>query len=400
MISYQYKAVDQSGKQTKGYIKGADEQDASRRVVAMGLTPLKISKAAQKSAAMFSWQQIKPADIVGLTRELAVLVEARVPIDRGLVSIAEGDCKAEMKNMLLDMAAMIESGLPMTQALEKYRKVFGDVFIETVRAAEKSGSLVEVMNHLADLLEKQMETSQQLKRAMAYPIIVLSVVFIAITVIIVFVVPKFGAIFESQGAKLPITTRAVQAVGDSVRNFWYIYVGVFVGTLTTLVTMWKSPAGRLKLEVVLLHVPYVRKIILAVTAGRFARVLGIGLQSGLDVIEALQMGARATARPVFILECQSMIDKLRQGDAVSDVLKGTRYLPSFARRMIGAGKDSADLARSCDVVARYYDREASHLTKNVNTIIEPIMTVAMAGIVLLVALSVFLPMWGMVRLNK
>jgi type II secretory pathway component PulF len=363
MISYQYKAVDPAGKKTRGYVKAIDEQDASRRIVAMGLTPLKLARAVEKSGAMFSWQRIKPADIVGLTRELAALVEARVPIDRGLVSIADGDCKEELKAMLLDMAAMIESGLPMTQALEKYRRVFGDVFIETVRAAEKSGNLVEVMNHLADLLEKQLETRQQLKRAMAYPIIVLSVVFIALTVIVVFVVPKFSAIFESQGAALPITTRAVQAVGESVRTYWYLYLGVLFGGFAALTAMWKNPGGRLQLEALLLHIPYVRKIILAVTAGRFARVLGIGLQSGLDVIEALQMGARATGRPLFVLECQSMIDQLRRGDAVAEVLKLTRYLPSFARRMIGAGKDASDLARSCDVVSRYYDREASHLTK-------------------------------------
>jgi type II secretory pathway component PulF len=117
------------------------------------------------------------------------------------------------------------------------------------------------------------------------------------------------------------------------------------------------------------------------------------------VIEALQMGGRATGRPVFVNDCEAMVERLRQGENLADVLRATRYLPSFARRMIGAGKDSSDLARSCDVVARHYDREAQHLTKNVNTVIEPIMTVAMAGIVLLVALSVFLPMWGMVRLK-
>ncbi len=397
-MSYQYKALDPAGNRTRGFIKATDEQDAFRRVKAQGLTPTRISKKVERGPT-FSFQAIKTVDVVNLTRELAVLVEARIPLDRGLVSIAEGDCKPEMRNMLLDMATMIESGMPMTAALEKYRHVFGDVFIETVHAAEKSGSLVEVMNHLAELLERQLETQQQLKRAMAYPIIVLSVVFVAVTVIIVFVVPKFGAIFESQGATLPITTRVVQAIGDSVRAYWWAYVGAIFGSATTLVLMWRSPIGRLKLENVLLHTPYVRKIILAVTAGRFARVVGIGLQSGLDIIEAVQMGSRATGRPAFVNDCAAMIEQLKGGEALSNVLRSTNYLPSFARRMLGSGKDSADVARSCDIVARYYDREASHLTKNVNTIIEPIMTVAMAGIVLLVALSVFLPMWGMVRLH-
>jgi len=398
MNPFKYKALDGAGQTVKGVIRAADEQDAYRKLAATGLTPLSVIQVKDKGPT-FSFQKVKTTDIVALTRELSVLVEARIPLDRGLVYIAEGDGKPALNQMILDIAAMIEAGQPMTAALEKYRDTFGDVYIETVRAAEKSGSLVAVMAHLAELLERQLETQQQLKRAMAYPAIVLSVIFVAVTVIIVFVVPKFGAIFESQGAKLPITTRVVQAIGDSVRVYWYLYAGGLLGTFVTLITMWKNDGGRLVLETALTKIPYVGKVIIAVTTGRFARVLCIGLQSGLDVIEALQMGGRATGRPVFINDCESMVERLRQGENLVDVLRATRYLPSFARRMIGAGKDASDLARSCDVVARHYDREASHMTKNVNTIIEPIMTVAMAGIVLLVALSVFLPMWGMVRLH-
>jgi type II secretory pathway component PulF len=398
MNLFKYKALDASGQNVKGTIRALDEQDAYRRVTATGLTALNVSQVKERGPA-FSWQQVKTADIVALTRELSVLVEARVPLDRGLASIAEGDGKPAVNEMILDIAAMIEAGQPMTKALEKYRATFGDVYIETVRAAEKSGSLVAVMAHLADLLERQLETQQQLKRAMAYPAIVLSVIIAAVTVIVVFVVPKFGTIFESQGAQLPITTRIVQALGDSVHAYWYVYLTLIFGSIVGLMLAWKNENGRLALETFLTKVPYVRKIIIAVTAGRFARVLCIGLQSGLDVIEAVQMGGRATGRPVFINDCAEMVERLRGGESLSDVLRATRYLPSFARRMMGAGKDASDLARSCDVVARHYDREASHLTKNINTIIEPIMTVAMAGIVLLVALSVFLPMWGMVRLH-
>jgi type II secretory pathway component PulF len=398
MNPFKYKAMDTAGQTVNGMVRALDDQDAYRRLAATGLTPLSVAQVKEKGPT-FSFQKVKTADIVALTRELSVLVEARIPLDRGLVSIAEGDGKPALNQMILDIAAMIEAGQPMTTALEKYRDIFGDVYIETVRAAEKSGSLVAVMAHLAELLERQLETQQQLKRAMAYPAIVLSVIFVAVTVIIVFVVPKFGAIFESQGAKLPITTRIVQAIGDSVRGYWYLYAGALLGTFVTLITMWKNVGGRLILETALTKIPYVGRVIIAVTTGRFARVLCIGLQSGLDVIEAVQVGGRATGRPVFINDCEAMVDRLRQGENLPDVLRATRYLPSFARRMIGAGKDASDLARSCDVVARHYDREASHLTKNVNTIIEPIMTVAMAGIVLLVALSVFLPMWGMVRLH-
>ncbi|GJQ28524.1 MAG: MSHA biogenesis protein MshG [Phycisphaerae bacterium] len=395
---FEYRAVDAEGKSRRGTILAADERDAFKRIAAARLTPLALD--AQKTRGpMFSWQRLKQEDIVGLTRELAVLAEARIPIDRGLAAIAEHEGKSALTEMIRDIAARIESGEALTSALGQYREAFGEVYIETIRAGEKSGNLSAVMNHLAELLEKQLEVRQQLRRAMMYPAIVLSVVAVAVTVIVVFVVPKFAATFASQGAEMPLATRIIQALGNNVREQWYVYAGVLAGAVVSLMAAWSRPAGRFTLERLLLRVPYVRRIIVAVTAGRFARVLSIALESGLDLVEAVRIGGRSTGRPVFVAECEMMCDRLKTGEAFVDVIRSASYIPSFAKRMLGAGKDSAELAKSCTIVSRYYDREASHLTKNVNTVIEPLMTVAMAGIVLVVALAVFLPMWKMASIN-
>lgn len=396
--SFSYRALDSAGKTRRGTVMAADEQDAFRRVVSAGLTPLDL-RARRESGPMFSWQRVKLEDIVGLTRELAVLTEAKIPLDRGLASIADHDGKPALTAMIRDVAARIESGEPLTSALNAYRDAFGEVYIETVRAGEKSGNLGAVMNHLADLLEKQQETRKELRRAMMYPAIVLTVVAIAVTVIVVFVVPKFAATFASQGAELPLATRIIQALGENVRGNWYFYAGAIAGTFVSILAAWSRPAGRDAIERFLLRVPYIRKILIAVTTGRFARVLAISLESGLDLIEAVRIGGRSTGRPVFVDECDVMGERLRSGESFVDVVRASRYIPSFAKRMLGAGKDAAELAKSCGIVARYYDREASHLTKNVNTVVEPLMTVAMAGIVLIVALAVFLPMWKMASLN-
>jgi len=397
-LNYKYVALDSAGQRRKGTMQGAGEQDAYRKVVAAGLTPVRLT-LVNNAEPIFSFQKVSGSDIVDLTRELSVLVEARIPLDRGLASIAEHDGKAALTTMIRDIAAMIESGLPMTQALERYRATFGEVYIETVRAAEKSGSLVAVMSHLADLLERQQETRQQLKRAMSYPLIVMTVVALAVTVIVVFVVPKFGAIFAAHEVQMPLMTRVIQAIGDSVRGYWWAYAVALLAAGLSLFFSWKSPVGRVVMERILARTPYVGRVITAVTTGRFARVVSIGLSSGLDVIDSVEIGGRATGRPVFVSECRDMADGLRRGEQLTEVLKPTRYLPPFAKRMISAGKDSTELAKACEIVARHYDREATHLTKNVNTIVEPLLTVAMAGIVLIVALSVFLPMWQMVRLN-
>ena len=128
--------------------------------------------------------------------------------------------------------------------------------------------------------------------------------------------------------------------------------------------------------------------------------MSIGLESGIEVIEAIEIAGNATGRPVFQDECVRMCDQMRTGESLSDVINRTASLPNFARRLFGSGKDSKELSRAGKIIARHYDRQSDHLAKNINIIIEPMITIAMAGIVLLVALSVFLPMWEMVRISK
>lgn len=397
--SYQYEALDSAGATRRGTVLASDEHDAYRRVVGAGLTPVSMKLEASRRAARGAGR-VRHEEVVALTRELSVLVEAKIPLDRGLLSMAENDAGTATGRMIRDLAAMVESGKPFTSALEKYVNVFGEVYIETVRAGEKSGNLQAVMNHLADLLERQMETRKQIRRALAYPAIVLCVVAVAVTVIVVFVVPKFAATFASQGTELPAATRFIQAVGFSARAYWYLYLGAIGAGVVGGAVLWTRAWGRTLYERMFLRLPYIKRIVISAAAARFARVMSIALGSGLDLVEAVRVGGRATGRPLFEAECERMGERLRGGEALADVLKGTPYIPGFARRMLGAGKDSAELSRACDIVARHYDRETSDLTKNINTIVEPIMTVAMAGIVLLVALAVFLPMWKMAGLQR
>ncbi|MDX2133026.1 MAG: type II secretion system F family protein [Planctomycetota bacterium] len=397
--NYDYTATDGAGVSRRGCLLATDEPDAYRRIVGGGLTPLEIRERRER-APLFSAPRVKLTDVVGLTRELAVLTEARIPLDRGLASIAEDAGRGPLTDIVRAMAAAIESGQPLTDALEKHRAIFGDVYVETIRAGEKSGNLAAVMTHLADLLERQLEVRQQVRRALAYPLIVIGVVAIAVGVIVVLVVPKFAETFAAQQAQLPLATRVLQAVGQGAQASWAELVAAAAFAVVGVTVAWMRPWGRAAFERVFLRVPYLRDVIIAITAGRFARVLAISLTSGLDLVESVRIGGRATGRPLFAQECQAIAERLRTGEPFVEAIRGSAYLPSFAVRMLGAGKDSRELARSCEVVARYYDRDASHLTKNVSTIIEPLITVALAAIVLLVALAVFLPMWKVASISQ
>lgn len=393
--SFRYVAIDGKGARSRGVVRGVDTHEAFRKLAAAGMTPVSIDEV-RSNQALLGGKRIRMSDVSDLTRELAVLVAAKIPLDRGLVSIAEHDGKPAVTRMVRDIAVQIESGVPLTQALARHERVFGDVYIQTIRSAERSGNLAAVMEHLADMLERQMETRQQLTRAMTYPVIVMAVVAMALTIIVVFVVPKFGATFAAQGVKMPLATRIVQGLGTSVAEYWPAYVACVLAMIVGPILAWRTRSGREWCERVLMRLPYASKVMVSVSTGRFSRVLGIAMASGLDVIESIEIAGRSTGSLRMALECDAAAVALRQGEPLVEAVKPIAMLPAFAKRMLGAGKDAAEVSRACEVLARHYDRESSHLTKNLSSVIEPVLTVAMACIVLLVALSVFLPMWQMV----
>lgn len=400
MPRYKYTALAGDGRRTNGAIDAATQTEATRRLASDGLTPLEIREVSAKRRITLSQSRVTHREISDLTREISVLVEANIPIARGLRSVAEHEKNHRLRDMVTDIASMIESGEKLTTAFGKYEKVFGEVYIETIRAAEKSGTLASVTEHLADMLERNIETREHVRRAMTYPAIVAGFVALALTVIVVFVVPRFALIFEGNGVQLPITTRVIRTMGDSVQAWWWAYTGVLVGGALLLRQQWKSSAGRFRIESVLLRTPYIGSILSAVTTARFSRVLSIGIDSGIEVIEAIWIAGRSTGRPVFAAECERLCERMRAGDSLETVLNGSEQLPSFARRLLGAGKDAEELSGAGRIIARHYDRIADHLSKNINTVIEPIITIAIAVIVLIVALSVFLPMWQMITVSR
>ncbi len=397
---FRYIALDARGRRTAGRVESVSEAEATRELARLGLTPIQIKPAKAAKSIQIRRDRVTQQDIAALTREMSVLVEAKIPIARGLRSIAEHERKTRLRDMVNDIAMMIESGDKLTVAFGKYQDVFGDVYLETIRSAEKTGTLAEVTNHLADMMERSIETRQHVKRAMTYPLIVICFVALALSVIVIFVVPRFAVIFESNNVPLPLATRLIRTVGDSVRDSWWIYLIAAFGSVYILQRIWTHPSGRLRAEALLFRLPYVGEMLSAVATARFSRVLSIGLDSGIEAIEAISIAGRSTGRPLFRQESDSICDRMRSGESLEAVLQTSQRIPSFARRLLGAGKDSSELSAAGRIISRHYDRIADHLAKNINTIVEPMITIAIAGIVLIVALSVFLPMWQMVSINK
>lgn len=397
-VAYTYTAVDASGAERIGTIVAPTREDAFRKVAATGATPLRIRPVRERRGAALLSRGIRESAIAEFTHQMAVLLEARIPIADGVRGVAEQEPNARLRAALMDVAGRIQAGATVTSALAAHRKVFGDVYIETIHAAEQSGTLIKALGHLAEMLEQRAETGRQLKQAMTYPCVVLAALGGAVLFMLAFVVPRFAEMFSERGVELPALTRALQAFGVSLRSFWWAWAGGLLALGFSVRRAWGSPQGRATIDRWLHRVPYLRRVLIGLAVGRFARVLGISLGSGLGLIESLEMSGRAAGRPMLMRDVSRMVEQVRQGGRLTDVLRTCAYLPGFSQRMMSAGEESAELPRLCGVVARHYERETSHLVKNAATVIEPVLIATLTGVVLVVALAIFLPMWDMVGL--
>jgi MSHA biogenesis protein MshG len=398
-FDFRYVAIGTDGERVRGSMPGSDEHEVFRLLASKGLRPIKVTQRYRFFSVQARSKRISRTMISAMTRELSVLVDARIPIEQGLAAMAANERNQALAAMIGDIASRIESGDKVSDAIAAHVDVLGEVYVATMRAAEASGQLAEVTELLADMLESEVAMQQQLKRAAAYPVIVLSVVGIALGVILGFVVPSFAKTFESSGIDLPLATRIVQAVGASVKTWWWLYLGTGIGTAVVVVQMWGTPRGRLWLEGVLARTPYISKLLNAISTARLCRVLSIASGAGLGLTEAIEVSASASGSARVKQESLETTAKLRGGASLNEVMAESETLPPFARRLLAASKDNAEVARSSRIIARHFDREAKHLSGSISSIIEPVMTIVLAVIVLVVALSVFLPMWKLIGVH-
>jgi type IV pilus assembly protein PilC len=394
-VSFEYRAVDAAGARRAGSVLGRTEKEAYRQLTAMGLTPLSIRQAGGRNPRAST---IGLRQLVQFTGQLSVLVSAKISISEGLYSISEAETDPKVKALVKDISQRVASGETIADTLLHHPRVFDSIYVETVRAAEKSGNLPAALEFLADMLERQEETRRQIKAAMIYPACVLVALGLAVIFLLTFVVPKFATMFKDRGVPLPMLTTALQEFGWSIQSYWYIYLAVIAGALFALRAAWANTLGRKRIDLLVHKVPVLRRVLVGLAVQRFTQVLGVSIHSGLGLIESLELAGRSAGRPTLMTDVDKLVTHVRTGGRLAECLPRCTYLTPFARRMLIAGESAAELPRMCGVVTRHYERETSHLTKNLSIIIEPILILLITGVVLIVALAIFMPMWSMVEL--
>jgi type II secretory pathway component PulF len=389
--TYSYQAIDALGARSKGQVQAQSREEAYRKVIATGVRPVRITTTKSRRGR----KKITLKDLSHFTHQLAVVTEAKIPFVEGIRTVVSQENNLALRDAVQDIAKRIESGSSITESFEPYREVFGDVYVETVSAAEKSGNIAEVLTSLATILESQYDMTKKIKGALMYPACVVVALGLALAFLLIVVIPRFEGMFIKRGLELPLPTQIVIGVGHLLRGYWYLILGGGGLGVWMLRRAWHTPRGRVTIDGLLHRVPFVRDVLKGVAINRFATILGISLRSGLDLISALKMAGRASGRPLLRTDIDQARAAVESGARLSDVITGCSYLPDFPQRMIATGDVTNNLPTMCDTVAKSYSREVDHLVKNIATILEPILIVGLTGIVLVIALAVFLPLWDM-----
>lgn len=406
-VAFEYVAIDGSGTRTTGRLSAADRSEVVRTLTARGLTAVNVRGVGSMTGGGGlgiglsrgrGRRKASVKDISHFTYQLSVLISARVPIGDGLMSIAAQERDGQLKDVIADVARRVQSGEQIATALVAHEHVFGSTYIATIRAAEKTGTMSTVLEHLSDMLERQQETRQHVRGALMYPACVVGVLSLAVVFLVAFVVPKFASMFARRGLDLPFFTEALMALGVSMQNYWWAYLLTISAAVFLVRRAQRSPEGRARIDTALHRVPYLNQILKGLAIGRFSRVLGVSLSSGLNLLESVELAGKASGRPLLEADARKLVEQIRTGGRLSDILPSCGYMSPFTTRMLTAGEQSGEIPRMCDIIARHYDRESTHLAKNIATVIEPVLIVVIAVVVLGVALAIFLPMWDMVKL--
>jgi MSHA biogenesis protein MshG len=413
MTAYTCKSRDPSGTVVERTIDAASRSAAIGLLERDGLFPVSVTEAAQaggppppgaspafQPGRRRSDRKIKRKELMGFSVQLNSSLIAGVPILTALRSIRKQTADKRFEAVLGDLLVDIEGGLSLSGAMQNYPKAFPQVYTRTVAAGEQSGSLDQMLGNLADHLEAEIETRADVRTALMYPVIVISVLCAAISVLIVFVVPRFTDFYSGFGAELPLPTRILIATSDLFSKYGLLAPFVLAGLGYGFLRLVRTRIGRSVLDRALLRTPLVGHMIETAITLHTVQILGLSCRAGVPLLESLRVIATSTGNGVIRSRIEAVTAQVTAGSTLADSMEAAGCFPPSARQMMASGEATGSLERSCFVVAKHFKKELHYLTKNLAIFIEPLLTLFLAVIVLFIALAVFLPMWDLVKVVK
>jgi type IV pilus assembly protein PilC len=399
-----YKAINKEGKETTGILDADSHALAINDVRNIGLYPTKVreaSKTDERRVAKLKkggvnelyFGGLKQKQIVVMTRQLATLIDAGLPLLRSINVLIAQQKASKLKDILREISSDIQSGSTFSEALAKHPKGFDRLYVNMVRAGEIGGILEVVLNRLAVFMERRAALKRRVRGAMIYPVFVIVIATVIVLFLISYVVPVFAEIFSEFGADLPWMTRILITIGDFVKFRWWLMLLYFNGTVITVKVLSKIHLLRRIMDRVVLKVPLVGSLVVKVAVARFGRTLGTLITSGVPILQSLRITKETIGNEVIQNAVQKVHDSIKEGDTIAAPLDEEKVFPPMVVNMIDVGEETGQLDNMLIKVADIYDAEVEAAVETLLRLMEPAIIVVLGGVIGFIVIALYLPIF-------
>lgn len=400
MATFKFRGRDRGGRLINGELQADNSSAAAAQLIHSGVTPVRIEPVGEgggPAALQFRLFTPKPglADLMLFARQMHALTKAGIPIVRALTGLADSARNPAMVTALHDVIDSLNAGRDLAGSMAKHPDIFSPLFVNVVRVGENSGKLDEAFQRLYQYLAFDKLTRDAMTKALRYPIIVLCAVGIAIAVVMGMVVPKFSKIFSAFGSELPAPTRIIINVSNFTVDYWWLLAGVLAAGLLGLRAFLNTEPGRFAWDRAKLRLPVLGGIVQRATLARFARAFTMTSRAGVPLLESLNLISRAVQNEFVGEQIRSMKEFIERGDSLSRAAAATGLFTPLVLQMLAVGEETGRVDEMMDEMADFYDRDVQNDVDNLGALMEPLLIIVVGGVVLILALGVFLPMWDL-----
>lgn len=398
-MQFAYRARDANGQLVTGEAEAADVAAVQKLLSDLDLIPITVR--AQKPGSFSledikKWfQRVKAEELMVFTRQFYTLFRAGVSIDTILDTLAKQAMGKTLRTAIEKIRTDVGKGASLAQAFRQHPRVFNELYVSMMAAGEEAGILEETLKELVELIEKEDTIRRNIKSATFYPKIVVFVLIMSIVALMILVVPKFEKFFSHFGAELPMPTQILISTSQFMRTFWYIALAIVVAGIILFKRYGATRSGRYTLDRLKFQMPVFGPLNMKVANARFGHILGALYKSGMPMSRSLDVVAKVIGNEAFCLEVRLLRDDIQRGMGLSNSMQQRLYFPPVVIETTAVGERTGSLDEMLEAVADHFDLEVSHTIKNLTTLLEPLMLVVIFGMVTVVALAIFLPIWGM-----
>lgn len=403
---YDYKAISTGGKNAKGLVEAESQKAARQKLKKQGLMVTEISErtlakqASQASSVPFMSGKASGKDVAMMTRQLASLIKANIPLVEALSAMMDQAEVPSLKVTLSQVRQDVNEGSSLAKAMGKHPKVFDNIFINMVEAGESSGTLGLVLLKLADMKEAQMRLKSKITSGMMYPALMMGVAVLLMIGIFAFVIPQMTKIFQSMNKPMPPITLFLMGVSDILLTYWYVFLGAFIGAVVSFQRFLRTPAGKDKWDAFTLKTPIFGPLIRMVAVTRFSSTMATLLGSGVPILTAMNIAKNLVANGPISKAIQNARENITEGQSIADPLRRSGEFPPMVIHMISIGEKTGELPDMLKNVADTYEEQVNTKIEGMTSLLEPLMIIGMGGMVGFIVLSVMIPLLDMSNLKR